>query len=282
MASIRFLHGAATHYPEGDTLKKLVFGAIAAMLLVAPVADAKTSRATVVKRNAAAKTVVVANKAGTLRILHNRRDRVGTVLRINGSRIKAVGHARRVHIKGVVTRRSTKAFNLSASGAIVSVRSRGASRTVRRGGHSLGQGLNVTATISSNGTITETESIDTDNVDGAELKGTLTCTPTTGDPLICTQPDTLKIDVGPMGAPMLIPVMFDPVLFPETLLGPLVGQQVEARADLAPSADGNTVVLMLKAIDSEGMCQAQDAGGNVGDDGSSRHDGGGDGCEGDN
>ena len=153
MASIRFLHGAATHYPEGDTLKKFVFGAIAAMLLVAPVADAKTSRATVVKRNAAAKTVVVANKAGTLRILHNRRDRVGTVLRINGSRIKAVGHARRVHIKGVVTRRSTKAFNLSASGAIVSVRSRGASRTARRGGHSLGQGLNVTATISSNGAL---------------------------------------------------------------------------------------------------------------------------------
>ena len=54
--------------------------------------------------------------------MHNRRDRVGTVLRINGTRVKAVGHATRVHIKGVVTRRASRSFNLSAGGAVVKVR----------------------------------------------------------------------------------------------------------------------------------------------------------------
>ena len=263
-------------------MKKVVLGAVAALLLIAPVAQAKAFRATVVKRNAAAETVVVATKSGKLRVLHNRRDRVGTVLRINGSRVKAVGHARRVHIKGVVTSRSSKSFKISAGGAVVKVRARGHARVVRHRGHRVGQGLNVTARVSANGTITEVASEDTDDVDGAELEGTLTCTPTS-DPAAC-QPNTLKIDIGPVGTPVLIPVMFDPVLFPEAVLGPLVGQQVEARVDLAPSIlDPGAVVLTLRAIDSEADCEADDEAdddddGGVGDDSIARHGGGDDGC----
>ncbi len=239
-------------------MKKLVLGAIAAMLLIAPAADAKAFRATVVKRNVAAKSVVVTTKAGKLRIVHNRRDKVGTVLRINGSRVKAVGRARRVRIKGVVTKRAGKSFNVSAGGAVVKVRMRGNARSARLRGHQLGNGLNVTATVSPSGTVTETASTETDDVDGAEIKGTLTCTPTR-DPATCDQLNTLKIDVGQPGAPVLLPVVFDPVLFPETLLGPLVGQQVEARTTLAPSTvDPSGVVLMLTNISSEDVCQADD------------------------
>jgi hypothetical protein len=188
-----------------------------------------------------------------------------------------------VHIKGVVTRRSAKSFNLSAAGAVLKVRARGAARAVRSHGHRVGQGLNVTAKISANGTITETASVDTDDVDGVELKGTLTCTPTS-DAVTCAQPNVLMIDTGQTGAPVLLPVVFDPVLFPDTLLGPMVGQQVEARTSLAPSAaDPSAVVLTLTAIDSEATCQAaDDNGGNGGgDDSVSRDHGGDDGCEAD-
>jgi hypothetical protein len=269
-------------------LKKLVLGAVAALLLLAPAADAKAFRGTVVKRNVATKTVVVATKSGTLRIVHNRRDRVGTVLRINGSHVKAVGHARRVHIKGVVTRRAARSFNLSASGAVVKVRTRGHVRSARKHGHQVGNGLNVTATVSSNGTITETASTEADDIEGAELKGTLVCTPTS-DPVLCPA-GFLKIDIGPVGTPNVIPVAFDPVLFPDTLLGPLVGQPVEAQASLAVSpVDPNAVVLTLTNISSQGMCQAEDegdddngggaGGGGGGDDAVARDHGGNSGCE---
>ena len=263
-------------------MKKLVLGAVAALLLIAPAAEAKAFRATVVKRNVATRTVVVATKAGKLRIVHNRRDRVGTVLRINGTRVKAVGHATRVHIKGVVTRRASRSFNLSAGGAVVKVRTRGAVRSARRHGHQLGNGLNVTAKVSSNGTVTEMASEEEDDVDGAEIKGMLTCTPTS-DPAVCDQPNTLKIDVGTAGAPILLPVVFDPVLFPDTLLGPLVGQQVEARTSLAPSAiDPGAVVLTLTNISAEDVCDAEDEGddnGGAGDGIAARDHGGDSGCE---
>ena len=275
-------------------MKKLVLGAIAALLLIAPAADAKAFRGTVVKRNVAAKTVVVATKSGVLRIVHNRRDRVGTVLRINGSRIKAVGHARRVHIKGVVTRRAARSFNLSASGAVVKVRTRGHVRSARRHGHQVGNGLNVTATVSANGTITETSSTEADDVEGVQLNGTLVCTPTSPVPATaCTSPTILMIDIGTTTAPNVIPVTFDPLLFPSTLTDPLVGQMVEARVSLLANANGTSVDLTLTNISGQGTCQSEDngdnngggsgggGGGGGGGDAVARDHGGTSGCEAD-
>jgi len=95
--------------------------------------------------------------------------------------------------------------------------------------------------------------------------------------------DVLKIDIGAAGTPNLIPVAFDPVAFPDTVLGPLVGQQVEAEVSLGPSAaDPSAVVLTLVAIESEGACQAEDEQGD--DNGGGGGDGlrardHGDGCE---
>ncbi|MDX6376506.1 MAG: hypothetical protein QOE98_809 [Gaiellaceae bacterium] len=261
-------------------MKRFVFGALAAVLLVVPVADAKSFKATVVKRNVATRTVVVATHAGTLKVIHNRRDRVGTVLRINGSRIKAVGRATRVRVKGVVTKRTKKSFNVSAGGAVVKIRARGVSRVARSHGHRLGKGLRVTARVSSNGTVTEVASAETDDVEGAEIEGTLACTPATNpDPAnpICVDPNILKIDIGSAAAPLLIPVMFDPALFPDAVLTPLVGQKVEARTSLAPSLiDQSAIVLTLTAIDSEASCRAEDEADGDNNDGEDNGGGGGD------
>ena len=99
-------------------------------------------------------------------------------------------------------------------------------------------------------------------------------------PVTCDQVDTLKIDIGPAGTPNLIPVVFDPVAFPDTVLGPLVGHMVEARVNLGPSSDPQSVVLTLQGIESEGACQAEDE---QGDDDGPGHDvvrrDHGDGCE---
>lgn len=262
-------------------MKKVILGGLAALLLMAPAADAKAFRATVVKRNLATHTVVAATRAGTLKVLHHRRDRVGTILRINGTHVKAVGHARRVKVRGVVVRHTARTVTLSAGRATVRIRTRHARLLGRRHGHQLGNGLRISAKISG-GALTEMNEVEDDDVDGAELKGTLTCTPTS-DPVTCDQVDTLKIDIGPAGTPNLIPVVFDPVAFPDTVLGPLVGHMVEARVNLGPSAiDPQAVVLTLQAIEGEDVCQAEDEQGDDNDDGpghdvTSRDHG--DGCE---
>jgi hypothetical protein len=261
-------------------LKKLVLAVLAALLLIVPAADAKAFRATVVKRNLAAHSVVAATRAGTLKVLHNRRDRVGTILRINGRHVKAVGHARRVKIRGIVVRHTARTVTLSAGRATVRIRTRHARVFGRRHGHQLGNGLLMTAKISAGGALTEMNEVEDDDVDGAELKGMLVCTPT-ADPSAsgaCTLPDVLVIDIGAPGAPVQIPVHFTAANFPD--LDTMVGQQVEAEVSLAPSANPGSVDLTLVAIQSEEMCQANDDQNNAGgDDLRARDHGGDDGCE---
>jgi hypothetical protein len=262
-------------------LKKLLLATLAAMLFIVPAADAKAFRATVVKRNVHARSVVAATRNGTLRVIHGHAFRVGTVLRINGRSVKVVGHARRVKVKGVVVAHTARTVTLSAGRARVKLRTRGARVLGRKHGHQLGNGLRINAKIS-NGSLTETSEVEDDDVDGVELKGMLTCTPTS-DAATCDTPGVLKIDIGAAGTPNLIPVAFDPVAFPDTVLGPLVGQQVEAEVSLGPSAaDPSAVVLTLVAIESEGACQAEDEQGD--DNGGGGGDGlrardHGDGCE---
>ena len=82
-------------------MKKIILGAVAAMLLVAPAADAKAFRGTVVKKGT--RSVVVATKTGTLKTVKTSRHlKLGTQLRVSGKSVKVVGHATRAHISGVV------------------------------------------------------------------------------------------------------------------------------------------------------------------------------------
>ena len=62
-------------------MKKIILGAVAAMLLVAPAADAKAFRGTVVKKGT--RSVVVATKTGTLKTVKTSRHlKLGTQLRV--------------------------------------------------------------------------------------------------------------------------------------------------------------------------------------------------------
>jgi hypothetical protein len=230
----------------------LVTALVAGAAIAAPAAEAKAFRGTVVKRNVATRTVVVATRSGRLVIVHGTRARVGTILRV-GTHIRVIGHTRHVRLKGLVTQRGLRSFSLSASNAVVNVRLRS-----HHSRHVVGAGLNVHARITAGGTVTETSSDDTEDVEGAELKGTLLCIPTsadcgTGGPT--PTPMTLFIDTGDPSGP--IPVTYDPndpshPEFSDATLGPLVGQQVEANVSI--SAPGGVVTLTLNAIAAENSC----------------------------
>jgi hypothetical protein len=226
---------------------------ITGLVLAPAAAEAKAFRGTVVKRNAAARTVVVATRSGRLVIVHGTRARVGTILRVSGTHVRVVGHTRHVRLRGLVTQRGLRSFSLSAGNAVVSVRAH------RHARHAVGAGLKVRARIAANGTVTEESSHDTEDVDGAELKGTLLCIESsadcgTGGPT--PQAKTLFIDTGDPAGP--IPVSYDPTAtgFADADLTPLVGQQVEANVSI--SAPGGVVTLTLNAIAAENSCTSGD------------------------
>jgi hypothetical protein len=142
-------------------LKKIILGAIAAMLLVAPAADAKAFRGTVVKKGT--RSVVVATKSGTLKTVKTSRHlKLGTVLRVNGRSVKVVGRANRAHISGVVRGNTASRVVLSSSRTTVSVKP--------RRHHNEGDALNMTVKFK-NGVAVETSSHDDDDVEDAEIKG---------------------------------------------------------------------------------------------------------------
>jgi hypothetical protein len=142
-------------------VKKIILGAIAAMLLVAPAADAKAFRGTVVKKGT--RSVVVATKSGTLKTVKTSRHlKLGTVLRVNGRSVKVVGRASRAHISGVVRGNTASRVVLSSSRTTVSVKP--------RRHHNEGDALNMTVKFQS-GVAVETSSMDDDDVQDAEIKG---------------------------------------------------------------------------------------------------------------
>jgi hypothetical protein len=142
-------------------LKKFILGAVAAMLLVAPAADAKAFRGTVVKKGN--RSVVVATKSGALKTVKtSKRLRLGTQLRVNGKSVKVVGRAARAHISGVVRGNTATRVVLSGNRTTLSVKP--------RRHHGAGDALNMTVKFK-NGVLVETESHDDDDVDDAEIKG---------------------------------------------------------------------------------------------------------------
>ena len=141
-----------------------MLGAVAAMLLVAPAADAKAFRGTVVKKNA--HSVVVATKTGTLKTVKtSKKLKLGTQLRVNGKSVKVVGRATRAHISGVVRANTASRVVLSGNRTTVSVKP--------RRHHRAGDALNMTVKFK-NGVAVETSSHDDNDVDEAEIKGIAT------------------------------------------------------------------------------------------------------------
>jgi hypothetical protein len=131
-------------------VKKFVLGAVAALLLVAPAADAKAFRGTVVKKGG--RSVIVATSAGTLKSVRtSKRFSVGTKLRVNGRKVTRV-------VRGNTATR----FVLSANRTAVSVKP--------RRHHRAGDALMVTVRFS-HGVVVETRSHDDNDVDEAEIRG---------------------------------------------------------------------------------------------------------------
>ena len=146
-------------------MKKFILGAVAAMLLVAPAADAKAFRGTVVKKGT--RSVVVATKSGTLKTRRRRRGTSSSArsCRVNGKSVKVVGHATRAHISGVVRGNTATRVVLSSSRTTVSVKP--------RRHHGAGDALNMTVKFK-NGVVVETASHEDNDVDEAEIKGIAT------------------------------------------------------------------------------------------------------------
>jgi len=145
-------------------VKKLVFGAVAALLLVVPAADAKAFRGTVVKKNT--KSVVVATSTGSLKTVRTARHfGLGTKLRVNGHSIKRLGHVSRAKVSGVV--RGNKATRVVLSG------NRHEIEVEPRHHHAEGSGLLMTVRFS-HGHLVETQSREDRHIDDAEIRGIAT------------------------------------------------------------------------------------------------------------
>jgi hypothetical protein len=145
-------------------VKKFVLGAVAALLLVAPAADAKAFRGTVVKKGS--RSVVVATSTGSLKTVRTtKRFSVGTKLRVNGRRVSRVGRAASAKISGVVRGSTATRFVLSANRTNVSVKP--------RRHHRAGSALLVTVKFR-HGVVVEARSHADDDVDDAEIRGIAT------------------------------------------------------------------------------------------------------------
>jgi hypothetical protein len=145
-------------------VKKLVLGAVAALLLVAPAADAKAFRGTVVKKNA--KSVVVATSTGSLKTVRTARHfGLGTRLRVNGHSIKRLGHVSRAKVSGVV--RGNKATRVVLSGNRTEI------EIEPRHHHAAGDDLLMTVRFS-HGHLAETQSREDRHIDDAEFRGIAT------------------------------------------------------------------------------------------------------------
>ena len=142
-------------------MKKILLGAIAAMLLVAPAADAKAFRGTVVKKGT--NSVVVATKSGALKTVKTSKHlRLGARLRIDGKSVKVVGRATRARISGVVRGNTSTRVVLSGNRTTVSVKP--------RRHHGAGDALSMTVKFT-NGVAVETSSHEDNDIDEAEIKG---------------------------------------------------------------------------------------------------------------
>lgn len=203
-------------------MKKYVLGAIAALLLVAPAADAKAFRGTVVKKGS--KSVVVATSTGTLKTVRTtKRFSVGTKLRVNGSSVKKVGRATSARISGVVRARTASRVVLSANRTSVKVKP--------RRHHGAGDSLSMRVRFS-HGVVVESSSHDDDDVDDAELKGIATI-----------DGSVIHLAVGAEVVDIAIPAGVD-----QAAVAAFNGMFVEVEFDVV---DGAKVLRKIKAEDDD-------------------------------
>jgi co-chaperonin GroES (HSP10) len=219
--------------------------ALGTALLVPQVAGARAAHGVVVKRDAAHHKVVVAS-AGTLRTLTVKKAyRTGTVVRVSGTNVRAIGRTHAARIRGLVMAQSAGRFSLSANGQVVTI----ASRHRHQAGDAIAVDVSVGAT-----TLTETGSDDAAEVEDGELNGTVSA----------AAAGKLTLTMGVAPTTTAIDIAYDPTLD----LSGFVGKVVEVSVSVAGDAYGAPVYTLLKIeAEDQASCGSDGQGEGDGEDG---------------
>ena len=172
----------------------LCAAATALTLALAAPAGAATLRGTVVHRNA--HRLVVATASGRMvAIRTSRHVRVGSLVRVSGSRIRTIGRTRHARLRGTVTyvNRRSGVFTLSARGASVLIHSRRLGRRARAADVSMpapGSNAAVDSDIQDNGDL-DAQDVQQEGQDnnGIDLEGTILAVDTTARTLSISADD---------------------------------------------------------------------------------------------
>jgi hypothetical protein len=147
-------------------MKKILLLVAVVAVAYPAAANAASFRGTVVAKSRGA--LAVATRSGAVRTVSTRAHaRVGNVVTVRGSRlasgiyrasrVRVVGHARRVHIRGVFVRRLGRWSVISGGHSLLSLR--GGARALATAGQSVRPGtvVNTTADVDDDNTLEETE-----------------------------------------------------------------------------------------------------------------------------
>jgi hypothetical protein len=211
----------------------LVSAAALAAALVAPGAASAAQAATrgvVVQRDAKAGALVLATSNGTLKriaLAKPKRFKMGALVKVRGSKISVVGHARKAKLHGVVVRRSHGSFALAGNGSVLAV----ASATPPAAGQQITTTVQVGASALSDDD--GEMQVEDAHAAGAEIRGTV-LSQDAGSLVLAVDgfPAGLTIGLGTQTIPVLP-----------------VGTPVEAHVALGPDpANPSGVVLTLVSL----------------------------------
>jgi hypothetical protein len=214
--------------------RAFLLAALAAFALPALADAAPTAtRGIVIQRDAASGTVVVASSSGVMhrvKVASAGHLQLGTLVKVRGSKISVLGHARSARVRGLVLRSSRHSFALAGNGAVVGV----ATPTPPAAGQQVTATVQVTPTELSddNGDERVTDS----GAPSAELHGTV----------LSQDGRTLRISVPgfPAGLPIALGTQTIPVL--------TVGTPIEVRVTIGPDpANPAGIVLTLVSLHAE-------------------------------
>jgi hypothetical protein len=215
-------------------VRAFLLAALAAFALPA-LADAApaSTRGIIVQRDTAAGTVVVASSSGVLhrvKVASPGHLQMGTLVKVRGSKISVLGHARSAKVRGLVMRSSRHSYALAGNGAVVGV----TTPTPPAAGQQVTATVQVTPTELSddNGD----EQVGEAHVPSAELHGTV----------LSQDASTLKISVPGFPAGLAI------ALAGQTIPALPVGTSVEVRVTLGPDpANPAGIILTLVSLHAE-------------------------------
>jgi hypothetical protein len=207
---------------------------LAALAAPGGASAALTTRGVVVQRDARAGALVVATSNGTLKriaLAQPKRFKMGALVKVRGTKVSVVGHARKARLHGVVVRRGHGSFALAGNGSVLAV----ASTTPPPAG----QQITTTVQVGANALSDDDGEMQVEDrhAPGAEVRGTVLSQDAAS--LVLT------VDGFPAGLTIALGTQTIPVL--------PVGTPVEAHVMLAPDpANASGVILTLVSLRVEG------------------------------